>query len=161
MQSLLFLNSKARRDFVERLQNMYGFHGELKGQLLRGAKDKIYLLEDSDIIRQGRDKELRIDRVGLKIATETLGGPRMNVEGSQLIGPHCSKRVLEIDPEHLEPLVKGEDFLLSDNELQQTGGASGLFMLKLNRDFMGSCIVKDGRVWNQLSKIRRVKNLNH
>ena len=161
MQNLVFLNSKGRKDFLARLESMYGFRGELHGHLMKGAKDKVYLLEDSEIVREGKDKSLRIDRVGLKIATETAGGPRLNIEGSQLIGPDCSKRVLQIDHEHLQPLVKGEDFLLSDSELKQAGDNSGLFIIKLEKDYLGSGIVKDGRLLNQLSKIRRVKNLNN
>jgi NOL1/NOP2/fmu family ribosome biogenesis protein len=160
MQDLVFLNSKARKDFVARLENLYGFRGKMQGHLMMGANDKVYLLEDSDIIRNSLDKELRIDRAGLKIATLTTGGARLNLEGSQLIGPSCSKRVLEIDHEHLEPLVKGEDFLLSDHELRQVNGEKGLFIIRMGKDYLGSALVKEGRLLNCLSKNRRVKNLN-
>jgi NOL1/NOP2/fmu family ribosome biogenesis protein len=126
-----------------------------------GSKEKVFLLEDSEIIKRGQDKELRIDRAGLKIASLTTGGVRLNVEGSQLLGPQCTKRVLEIDSNHVELLVKGEDFFLSENELLQVKDNSGLFILRQGDDFLGSGLVKQGRLQNLLSKNRRVKNYNH
>lgn len=160
MQNLTFLNSKARKDFLKRMEDFYGYRGELKGHLLMGGKEKYYLLGESEVIRNGQDKELRIDRAGLKIGTESLGGVRLNIEGSQLLGPDCKKRVLNIDSEHLEPLVKGEDFSLSGSELSQVKDEKGLFIIRLGDDFLGSCVIKDGRLLNHLSKNRRVKNLN-
>ncbi|MBN1792639.1 hypothetical protein JW826_03060 [Candidatus Woesearchaeota archaeon] len=161
MQDLKFLNSKERRDFLSRLESLYGFRGDLPGHLLLGGKEKVYLLGDSDLIREGKDRELRIDRAGIKIGTESLGGVRLNIEGSQILGPRCSKHVLEIDASHLGPLVKGEDFLLSDDELSQVKDEKGLFLLRLRGDFLGSAVVKDGKLLNHLSKNRRVKNLNN
>jgi NOL1/NOP2/fmu family ribosome biogenesis protein len=161
MQNLVFLNSKARKEFLSRLEKLYGFHGGIQGHLMQGANDKVYLLGDSDIIRNSQDKELRIDRAGLKIATLTTGGARLNIEGTQLLGPGCKERVLEIDHSHFEPLVKGEDFLLSEDELRQANEEKGLFILRMGSDFLGSGIVKEGRLLNCFSKNRRVKNLNN
>jgi NOL1/NOP2/fmu family ribosome biogenesis protein len=160
MQRLDFLNSKGRREILEQLHRQYGFAQNIPGQLLLSGKEKLFLLEDSEFIRSGLDKELRIDKAGLKIGTLTAGGIRLNIEGSQILGPHCTQHVLELDHDHLEPLVKGEDIFLSERELKQTEGSSGLYILKCGGDFIGSGIVKNGKVWNQLSKNRRVKNFN-
>lgn len=159
MQKLDFLNSKAKRELVDSLKHMYGFEGEIPGHLMISGKDKIFLMEDSDILRSSKDRELWIDRAGLKIGSMSLGGIRLNIEGAQLLGPHATQRVLEIIPEHLEAFVKGQDFLLEQEELSQVP-SSGLVILKHGRDFIGSGIVKDGKLWNQLSKNRKVKNLN-
>jgi NOL1/NOP2/fmu family ribosome biogenesis protein len=160
MQEMKFLNSKEKRDIVRSLENQYGFTGELHGNLLLNAKEKLYLLADSEIISREQDKQLRIDRAGLHIASIAVNGLRLSVEGSQLLGPRMTKNILEIAPEHLEPWVKGQDFELYDREREQTQGRIGIYCLKLGRDFIGSTIVKDNKVQNCLSKNRWVKNLN-
>jgi NOL1/NOP2/fmu family ribosome biogenesis protein len=160
LQQLNFLNSKARKELVLALEEKYGFSGDVPGHLLLSGKDKLFILSDSELIRRGLDKDLRIDRAGLKIGTKTLGGIRLNIEGSQFLGPDCSRRLLQISSEHLELFVKGEDFALNESELRQALGESGLFIVKHNLDFIGSGLVKEGRLLSQLSKNRKVKNLN-
>lgn len=159
MQRLNFLNSKAKREIVDSLKKSYGFEGEIPGHLMISGKDKIFLLGENNLVRQGLDQQLRVDRAGLKIGTQTLGGIRLNIEGSQIIGPHAKKNILEIIPQHFENLVKGQDLLLEDSELKQAND-NGLYILKSGSDFIGTGIVKDGKLWNQLSKNRKVKNLN-
>jgi len=161
MQNLKFLNSKERKEFYKSLEKTYGFLGELDGNLLLSPKEqKVYLLSGAELLEPGFDKELRIDRAGLYIAKYLSNGIQLNVEGSQLIGPRSTRHILEIDEDHLEPWVKGQDFDLSLGESERINGESGLFMVRFRDDFMGSAIIKEGKVRNQLSKIRWVKDFN-
>lgn len=161
MQNLKFLNSKERKEFFKSLEKTYGFSGELEGNLMLSPKEqKVYLFSGAGLLEPGSDKELRIDRAGLYIARHLSNGIQLNVEGSQLIGPRSTKHMLEIDEDHLEPWVKGQDFDLSAAESERIGGESGIYMVKFKDDFMGSAIIKEGKVKNQLSKIRWVKDFN-
>jgi NOL1/NOP2/fmu family ribosome biogenesis protein len=160
MQSLKFLNSKEKKEIMNSIISLYGFSGKLDGSLLVNSKEKLYLLAGSEFLQDGKDQGLRIDRAGLYIGTITPSGIRLSVEGSQMVGPHATKNVLTINQAHLDPWVKGQDFLLEEDELAQTGGKNGLYILKLGDDYLGCTIVKDNKVWNCLSKNRRVKNLN-
>ncbi len=161
MQNLKFLNSKEKREIKRKLEDNYGFSGELEGALLLSTKEeRIYLLSGAELLPDGVDKRMRIDRAGLYIGKLLTNGVLLNVEGSQLVGPSSSKNVLELDEEHLEYWVKGEDIVLSEQEKASAVEESGVFIVKHCDDFLGSAIIKEGRAMNQLSKNRRVKNLN-
>ena len=161
MQSLKFLNSKEKREIIRSLAETYGFSGELGGALLLSPKEqKIYLLSGAELLADGADKELRIDKAGLYIGKILSNGIQLNVEGSQLVGPSGTKHILEISEEHLEPWVKGEDLEPNAEEKERLGGENGIFIIKCGDDFLGSAIIKNGKIANQLSKTRRVKNLN-
>jgi len=161
MQSLKFLNSKEKREIRRKLEENYGFDGELEGALLLSTKEeRIYLFSGAELLPDGFDKRVRVDRAGLYIGKILSNGILLNVEGSQIVGPHAKKNVIELDEGHLEPWVKGEDLELSPAEKEKTGGEKGIFIMKHGSDFLGTAIIKDGKAINQLSKNRRVKNLN-
>lgn len=164
MQNLKFLNSKEKREIKRRLKENYGFSGELEGSLLLSSKEeKIFLLSGAELLPDGVDKRMRVDRAGLYIGKLLSNGVLLNVEGSQLVGPHAAKNILELDEAHLELWVKGEDLELSAEEkmkIGEKGKESGVFIVRHGNDFLGCAIIKDGKALNQLSKNRRVKNLN-
>ena len=123
MQSLKFLNSKEKREIMRSLAETYGFSGELPGALLLSTKEqRIYLLSGAELLADGADKELRIDKAGLYIGKILSNGIQLSVEGSQLVGPNASRHVVELSEEHLELWVKGEDFAPDENEKESIGG---------------------------------------
>jgi NOL1/NOP2/fmu family ribosome biogenesis protein len=161
MQSLKFLNSKEKRDIIRSLADTYGFSGEMPGALLLSTKEqRIYLLSGAELLADGADKELRIDKAGLYIGKILSNGIQLSVEGCQLVGPSATKHILLLSEEHLEPWVRGEDIAPDDFEKESISGEKGIFIVKHGNDFLGSAIIKDGKIANQLSKNRRVKNLN-
>jgi NOL1/NOP2/fmu family ribosome biogenesis protein len=175
MHELHFLNSKEKREIIKSLSGTYGFSGALEGALLISQKEKrIYLLSGAELLPDQADKELRIDKAGLYIGKILSNGILLNIEGSQLIGPHSGKHILELDDDHLELFVKGQDFDLSENEIKSAArdeendgteesseaGVSGIFIVKYKDDFLSCSIIKNGKLQNNLSKSRWVKNLN-
>jgi NOL1/NOP2/fmu family ribosome biogenesis protein len=160
MQRLTFLNTRENKKILDELKKIYGFSAKLDGALLISPKQKLYLLTKGlELIRLKEEKQLRIDKAGLYIGAVVPDGIRLSLEGSQLIGPYATKHVLEIDEEHLEPWVKGEDFDLSEQEKKQVK-EEGFFIIKFGNDFLGCAKIKQGRVHNLVSKSRRLKNLN-
>lgn len=161
MQKLVFLNTREKEKIMNKLRQTYGFKGDISQAMLMSSKQKIYLLSrDISKLEKRQDKELRIDSAGLYIARVEPDSIRLSIEGSQLIGPHATKHVLEIDENHLESWVKGEDFLLSENEKKQISGEEGFFIIKHGKDYMGCASIKNNKARPLISKERRIKNLN-
>ena len=161
MQKLSILNTREKQKIVDKLKELYGFSGQIEGALMINSQQKIFLITpDIANISRDQDKELRLDAAGLYIGRTEVNGIRLSIEGSQLVGPYSKKHVLEIDEEHLEPWVKGEDFELSENEAKQADEENGFFIIRFRKDFMGCGQLKDGNLRSMVSKERRLKNLN-
>jgi len=161
MQKLTFLNTREKKKIIDELKELYGFSGEIEGALLLSPKRKIYLLtKEIALINKEEEKELRIDSAGLYIGRVEHEGIRLSIEGSQIIGLHSSKHVLEIDEEHLEAWVKGEEFVLSEQEKDKVRTEEGFFIIKFGNDYFGCGQIKKGNVRSLVSKERRLKVLN-
>jgi len=161
MQKLTVLNTREKKKIVDDLKEQYGFSGAIEGALMMNKDKKIFLITpDIAQISRDQDKELRVDAAGLYIGKVEINGIRLSMEGSQLIGPHSNKHALEIDEEHLEPWVKGEDFELSEQEQKKTGGEDGFFIIKFGNDYIGCGQIKNNNLRSMVSKERRLKNLN-
>ena len=158
MQNLKILNSREKKEIYNQLKEQYGFSEKLEGVLMLSSKNKVfYLSEGLDILESNTDKLLRIDRTGLYIAVLEKGGIRFSVEGSQLIGPKCTKKVLVIDDAQLEAWVKGNDFPLNNEDDVKE---DGFHILKFKDDYVGCALIKEGTVRNYLTKTRWLKNIN-
>jgi NOL1/NOP2/fmu family ribosome biogenesis protein len=161
MQKLTVLNTREKKKIIDDLKEQFGFTGTIEGSLLTNKEQKVFLITpDISKISRDQDKELRLDAAGLYIGKIEINGIRLSMEGSQLIGPYSKKHVLEIDEEHLEHWVKGEDFELSEKEQKKTDNEEGFFIIKFGNDYMGCCQVKKGNVRSLVSKERRLKVLN-
>lgn len=161
MQKLTVLNTREKKKIVDDLKEQYGFSGVIEGSLLTNKEQKIFLITpDIAKISRDQDKELRVDAAGLYIGKREVNGIRLSMEGSQIVGPHAKKHVLEIDEEHLEHWVKGEDFELSEKEQKRTGNEEGFFIIKFDNDYMGCGQIKNNNLRSMVSKERRLKNLN-
>jgi NOL1/NOP2/fmu family ribosome biogenesis protein len=161
MQKLNVLNTREKKKIVDDLKELYGFSGTIEGALLINTQQKIFLITpDIAKISRDQDKELRLDAAGLYIGRIEVNGIRLSMEGSQLIGPYSKKHVLEIDEEHLEHWVKGEDFELSEKEQKKTDNEDGFFIIKFGSDYMGCGQIKNNNMRSLVSKERRLKVLN-
>jgi len=161
MQKLTVLNTREKKKIIDDLKELYGFSGTMEGSLLTNKEQKLFLITpDISKISRDEDKELRLDAAGLYIGKIEINGIRLSMEGSQLVGPHSDKHVLEIDEEHLEPWVKGEDFTLSEKEQKRINDEEGFFIIKFDNDYIGCAQIKKGNVRSLVSKERRLKVLN-
>lgn len=153
MQKLKILNTREKKEVFEELKSNYGFTEKLEGALFLSQKEEIFLLTGGfDVIEQGMERELRIDKAGLYIGKIMPDGVELSVEGSQLIGPKANKNILEIDDEQLEPWVTGESLEGFTGE--------GYHIVKHNNDFLGCAKIKNNQVKNLVEKNRKIKVLN-
>lgn len=139
------MNNKEIKVFHKRLGEQFGFKGKLD-YLFFKKKDKIYIIskryKDLDV------KKFNINSVGLYIAKEDLGGVRLSVEGSQLVGPKSSKNIVEVlDPKEW---VGGKDISIKEK-------LKNFVLVRYKKDFLGCGFFKKGTLLNYIPKSRRMK----
>lgn len=154
MKQMNFMKSKEVKDFLGRLEKHWGC--DLKSFykkyiFVRSEKDRIYLA-NKEVMHMDFAK-LRVNSIGLYFAQVKEDQFRLSVEGSQMIGRIATKNVVEISQEQAKQWFRGEDV---DTELKEN---SGFVILKHNKDFIGCGKIKEGKILNFLSKIRRVKDV--
>ncbi len=113
----------------------------------QSTKNDLFVIS-KDITKIDATK-LRINSVGLYIAEFKNSEVRLSIEGSQLIGPHATKNVVELDETELRKWLRGED-------LNKTVDAQGYVILKSGNDFVGCGKIKEGKILNFVPKARRV-----
>lgn len=123
------LNSREKKRVHQQLQEHYGYTGTLEYEFyLNENKKKYFLLgkEASDYDTEG----MRVETYGLYFAREMPDGIRLTIEGTQLIGPDCTKAILELGDEQHNLWIRGNDLTVGDE-------LSGWLILKHNNDFVG------------------------
>ena len=111
------------------------------------TKDDLYIVS-KDITKIDAQK-LRINSVGLYFGEFRKGHVRVSIDGSQLIGPHAKKNVVELDKAERREWLRGTD-------LDKVTEADGFVIIKSGSDFIGSGKVKEGRILNFVPKGRRL-----
>lgn len=127
------------------------------------STDDIWYLHDKDqdvfllsaMAKQVDFEHLRINNLGLYILNLDSGGrPRLSIEGSQLLGPKATRNVITLDDVQARNWVRGEDMDMSSLADEPTGW----FLVRSSKDWMGSGLVKEGRLLNFVPKARRVQS---
>ena len=147
MQNLKILNKKEIKQIFSIIKKQYGCDIDLGHVFLKNDKNRLFIT-NKDIIKIDLSK-LRINSVGLYIAELRDNEIRLSIEGSQLIGPYAKKNIIELDEEQTRKWMKGED-------LEIKGEYHGFVILKNKNDYLGSGRYSNGRIFNYVSKVRRL-----
>ncbi|MBS3106713.1 hypothetical protein J4419_03560 [Candidatus Woesearchaeota archaeon] len=145
---LSILNARQVRGILANLKERFGFEGKLEYVFLLSDKERIYIV-NPEIARLPLDK-LRVNTFGMYFGEWKRGEARLSIEGSQLIGPRCSKNVLELDEERMKLWLRGYDVPLSYLD-------RGFVILRHETDFLGCARALEGKLQNFVPKNRRVK----
>ena len=145
MQKLKILNSKEVKKISARLEEQYGVSLPKEKAYLLSSNDKLYMINKDFALID--DKNIRIDTLGLYIATISSHTIRLSIEGSQLLGPKATKSVVEI--ENSDSWMKGENISIEK-------GLKGAIIVKCKDDFLGCGLAKDGILINHIPKERRM-----
>jgi len=145
MQKLKILNSKEVKKISARLEEQYGVFLPKEKAYLLSSNDKLYMINKEFALID--DKNIRIDTLGLYIATISSHTIRLSIEGSQLLGPKATKSVVEI--ENSDSWMKGENISIEK-------GLKGAIIVKCKDDFLGCGLAKDGILINHIPKERRM-----
>jgi NOL1/NOP2/fmu family ribosome biogenesis protein len=158
VQSLKILNSKEVRNIHELLEEQFGYKGKLELVfMLSEKKQRIYLftrdLAKMDISR------LRVDSMGLYFATIFEGKLRLTIDGSQLIGPDCSKGVIDVAKKEMQAWLMGEKLLLSQLEQQPAEAPEGFVILRFGEHYLGCGKIGGDLILNYIPKTRYIHAL--
>jgi NOL1/NOP2/fmu family ribosome biogenesis protein len=148
MQQLEILNTRDIKHIKNLIKEQWDSDIKLDYGFLKSRKDKIYIvnkaISDLDL------SKLRIDSVGLYFGQLTEAGLRLSIEGSQIIGPHAKKNIVELDMKQIEDWFKGYDL---DIKLEY----AGYVILKNNKDYLGCGKSTKAKILNFVPKPRRTK----
>ncbi len=154
MFSLNVLNPQKVKIFVKRLQSQFGIEDTKmfsKYLFLKNNKKKVFITTKTE--KKDKLHIPRLEKAGIYFATinkdETL---RLSLEGSQFVGKHATKNILELDHSQAENWLKGYDFDISV-------GSDGYYLLKYKEDFLGCGLIRKNKLFNFLPKTRRLKVL--
>jgi len=126
------INSKERKHLLQQLEVQFGcdcaflkeyaiFYQENQGRIMIAPQTIL----DEDL------QTLRVDSLGLYIGTQLPNNEiRLSIEGSQLIGPHATKNVIELDDREFGKWIRG-------NVVEKETDIHGFVLLKHNDDFCG------------------------
>jgi NOL1/NOP2/fmu family ribosome biogenesis protein len=133
MFNFVILNSKERKKILEKLEDQFDCDTAfLKSYafLFKENDGRVHIC-NADVAEELSKKELRVDTAGLYIATLLPNGElRLSIEGSQLLGPHSKKNILEITDDEFAMWIRG-------HAVEKETDLRGFVMLKHGEDFCG------------------------
>lgn len=149
-----FLSSGERKKLFEQLEKQFDFDsGVFKNTLLfETGKEKIRgfsgTMTRDELIELSKIANVEI--IGLYLFRQE-GELRLGFDGSQMLGSAIGKNTIDLDLEHLEAWLRGED-LEVDSEV-----GSGVYVLRHNNKIVG-CGKSDGKkLVNFVPKERRIR----
>ena len=154
MRSGDILSSREKRDLSELLEKQWGIDvpKEMREQVwLLNAEDRLFLCT-RDFGRLAYEK-LRLERLGIYIATMHRGELRLSVEGSQMLGPLAKKNIVELDAKEAHLWLQGEDIVKDAVAAEQRA----FVLIRHKADFLGCGKLSDGKILNFVPKERRLK----
>ncbi|MBN1156971.1 hypothetical protein JXA85_05110 [Candidatus Woesearchaeota archaeon] len=147
MQKLTILNKKEKEHILKKIEEQWGAKLEMEGYAFLKRKDGKIYIENEEALKVDFSK-LRVDSLGMYFAEESKGFFRLSIEGSQLVGPHAKKNVVELNDSKLKQWMKGVD-------LEKTEGKD-FVIIKNNGDFFGCGRITKDKLLNYFPKIRRI-----
>lgn len=114
---LVTLKSKERKKILERLGEQFGADTSFLKRFvfLKQERKEKYFLVNEEVYELPLD-ELRVESLGLYLCAEQGGELRLSVEGSQLLGPHATRGVLELTDEQFHDWMRGRDVTVTTSE---------------------------------------------
>ncbi|HLG24706.1 MAG TPA: hypothetical protein VI564_07295 [Candidatus Nanoarchaeia archaeon] len=150
MQQLKILNSKEIKEVTKLIGDQWDSDLKLDYGFLKSAKNRIFLI-NKEISKIDLTK-LRINSMGMYFCELDERGIRLSIEGSQLIGPHAKKNVVEINSLESRNWLRGEDLE------KECLSISGSVIIKNKNDFLGCGKYNNGKILNFVSKTRRISS---
>jgi NOL1/NOP2/fmu family ribosome biogenesis protein len=155
-QQLKILNSKEIKELHQKLLDQFGYSEKLDMVfLLSEKKEKIYIFNrDFGNIDLGT---VRVDAMGLYFAGSYEGTIRLSMDGSQMIGPKCTKNVLEITKPQMQQWLMGEK--LSVAEVPGASEMKSFVILRWGKHYLGCGKIAGELILNYIPKTRYIHAL--
>ena len=148
MGNLKPLNAKELKHFRELLAEQYGYNETFSYVVFVSAEHKYYIsTRDVETVLPIR---MRIERVGIYFGQVAHGELRLSIEGSQIIGPHATTHVIELNAEQRDEWMLGKDIIYPGEFAQ------AFYIARYKKDFMACGKLKNGVLQNYVPKERYV-----
>jgi NOL1/NOP2/fmu family ribosome biogenesis protein len=145
------LTAAQKKKIVKQLQEQYGI-SEIPHLFLKFGKEKIRIYSGNfsreELIEL--QKNLRLENMGLYLATQHQEQFRLSLDALQVFKEQITKNILELNDKQTEQWFKGQDLdIQTDNNFK---------VLKHNQDFIGCGKSTGERITNCMPKERRIKH---
>ena len=162
MQELKLLNNKDIKQIKKRIKEIWDSEIKEDYGFLLSENGKLFIVNKE--VGQIDWKNLRLSSIGISIGTYEDKGFRLNVEGSQLVGKHAKKNILELDDEQIKRWLLGNDLDIDDELRVQIDkkikddkfDVKEFLLIENNGDFYGTGRIKDDKILSFLSKSRKL-----
>jgi len=132
-----FLKAKEVKKVLELLEKQWGFTKKLDYVWFLSNKQNLYIVNRE--FAHVDVSTLRISSFGMYFGEITMKNDvRLSIEGSQFVGAHATKHVLELDGEQVRQWMYGNDVTVADTLLQ------GFYILKHDTYYLGCGSCKEG-----------------
>ena len=148
MPDLKILNGKEIKEIYNLIEAQWGAKLKLAYGFLQNNKNRIFIVTKEISVLDF--SKLRINSVGIYFCEVDDRGIRLSIEGSQIVGDHATKNIVEFDNDESRRWLKGEDIEKSCEDCK------GFVIIKHNSDFMGSGKYSNGKILNYIGKTRRI-----
>lgn len=139
------LNSKETKNFLKQIEAQFETTFSKDYIFFLSPKDRVYILTKD--YQKIQDKKMKINNLGLYIATIEKDGVRLSIDGSQLLKP--KKNVISITREQLDLWIAGRDLEIDNDDY-------GYFCVKYEKEFIGCGKLKNNILNNFIPKQRRI-----
>ena len=151
--TLRTIKKKEAKHILNMLKEQWGFEEPLDYHFLEGKDGNIFIMNDE---LSGFDiSKVRINSLGLYIAQIKNSSVRLSIEGSQIIGPHATKNIIEISDKLARHWIRGIDIPYPEEKGLELNGFQ---IIRNNDDFLGTGIFKENRILNFVPKARRLNS---
>ena len=148
---LKILNSSEKKEIENHLKNQFGIK-KIPGILAQKGKERLFLftgdLNPEDIKRL--EEIIIIERLGIYFAKIIGDEIRLSIEGTQILKNQIQKNIFELNEEHLNSWMSGQDLLLKT-------GKKGFLVMKYKNNFLGCGKASEEKIGNFIPKNRRLK----
>lgn len=145
-----WLNSREIRGLIEAIKSQWGGCPELDFLFLKKRDGRIYLVARD--ISNFESEGLFVSSIGLYFARETHGELRLSIEGSQIVGPHAKRNVLELTEPQFRLWITGQEPEIKEER-------QGFQIISHSGDFYGCGRLVQGKLLNLVPKERRIMTL--
>ncbi len=152
MRNLKPLNARERKHVLAILERQFGFSHAFPYLLFINTKRRIYII-NREIDRLELD-QLRVDTYGLYFGELFDDAIRLSVEGSQIVGKHATRHIVDLDRSQFEAWMKRFNIPLSKDP------GEGFLLVRHNTDFVGCGKFVQGSLHNYLPKSRALSTVN-
>ncbi|MFH1174317.1 MAG: hypothetical protein V1725_04235 [archaeon] len=151
MLALKPMNSKDVKHVKQLLKEQFGIAALPDGFFFINKEHKLYFI-NRDVDRVDFE-QLRIDTLGMYFGELEEDGIRLSMDACQLLGQNASKNVLLLTAGQLEHWVKGET-------MNWASDTRGFVLVRYGNDFLGCGKLGKDKLYNYVSKSRKLKVLN-